>query len=1316
MKDSILLGNPDEWVTRNREKNESIIENSCAKNIEECVIITKGSFKGEIRTSNRRHVLRSPEIVITCPADDFPTDEFCINCHSGPVCCFDEEETEDSSCTSESGSETLTVKNINCDESLETNKQNRVCCCDCGTTISSHSDYSYCVSEDGLCSRNVRETIPSLKRFSSVDYLNRNFSSPLESDNVFPQPIDHDQSDVVNNISGSSSEFNSDEEETIHVRIGEELKEVIDNHIKSRKKSTSSIESDYYLSDSSSDANYNSRSKETEILQKFLEQVETHPQEEDLDVILEIVGEEDEEPYSRSRVNIRECTEKFKEIYSRKLKQIYHNKCHKSYDNETSKFKNANKIKEIDVKPKENDSSSKTELFFEANNESYANEMNQFLTANENNSVTKKERTMIDKLPEIRQFHPKNIDSKLPYQDGTYLKATSLINEIESCFMETAFLVEKSIGSNKPSSYVLKSERDATNTCLCDSANEDDPSKLNQNANINSKKHEFEEESKYDCLYYNKGKSDRLMNEYQYIWNSVENDIGQKEMNSREEDNATPDSNEQYTNNAFLTTPNIDYKSQDISKEVETNNNNDDILSADHVPRSLEESIDIFEMILADRRKEHRKSYESELCSSALVLNATKYSQHNVRNDESNITKYKSSDDLLDSTASVTSSHQHWFDRRERCQNEDSNVQCSNEYTNHCSTKITDTPRYRSSSDIKLLETNHRNKIYKEKSFLSKFRGRSRNPNSSTYRRYDVFDSLTDDESYTHARTRHSCWWHDDEPEIVSKKNCLQTERKEEEDDKEIQGCIKTDENGKDIKETISCESYGNGNKYEKESQCHKAVAASANDNKIFNKWKSESDISNRMYPVFGFQSSSTEEYYEKNDVKTSMTSTVHKNVTKSAQQTMEENGNENISLEEFRENQADDNRGETIAILSHQPLFAKVDEMLRGLVECRVDSITSDSDEGVVSDQSEISDKNNNGIKTDCYSASQIFSTINGTDGDTELENNIIQIVRGINSISEKHLGEKIEEELGKIARPAMENLCDGFNLNIKKSINAFEKQCSHLNFSKYSNKTCSLSTEIKNVSKSPELEKYINYSNQKQNQRITTCKEASAMEEISRISDELKTLGIYDGGTVPDVKVGTEYTELPIWLQRSSRRADYYRNQDHSSTSPAQEQVTRQKRSSSCGSYFNDVDSGAASDDSNPPFEKAKNLPESDNVLPEISQENVPARNSFILKMLHENLRCYVITLAFLEKMLTEDVGYAGNETDSALMITGVPDESTPLMKFETCDEVRVIPIPNPYSPPSDTESCWPASTGHAAFLRGLQRKHRLEVCKIV
>lgn len=1238
------------------------------RNVEESLLVNKGSFQGEIRTYKRRHVMSSPQIVITCPADNVVSNFVCRACRAGPACCADQDDTiRDSSAVGHSS-----VENCNGSQSeVESDySEGSVTCSECGSTFSSSSsnssDWSSASSSDDD-QDSLPDNAPRMKKFTSVCDLSTDFSSSLGDGNAKGS---NDRVLSSNSSSSNSSSSDDDEEEVIMVKIDKDLKDVVDNHIRSRKNSLDSSDSESCSDRRSPSPMKECRSsKESEILQKFLEQVETHPQEEDLDVILEIVGEEDEEPANRSKVNIRECTEKFKDIYARKLKQIYHRKYRLSESSDENDI-----IKRIEPTMKDVSGNSNVSKL----KESFATTSTPIFTSESSPQAYRKDKTMIDKLPEIQQFHPNNIDPKIPMEDRTYLKATSLINEIETCFMETAFLVEKSIGSNKPSSYVLKSEREKRSSI--DSSHLSDSlsisNAMSSGSSTSSTNECNSEEANVswgqDSIQYNLPQNQRVVNEYQTIWNSA--DTGAKPK-TKMAFTQQPDSTAEHTRSS------CEHDGRQF-KAWQRRSFRDKI---NRSPRTLEESIEIFEMMLGDRHSDSMKSHDSGLSSSTLVLDSSRFlKEQSVNKSPSGSPKYNSTNNLLDS-----------FDDEDNYYLGGSLNRTKNQFKSSVTLRGKTGSKMSRNSTSDLDDSNYSAVDLQNLKSIENYLNFS-----NSYKSFEDLDAFSDSENNPHSNI------------IENNERCSKSKTSTE-----IRTSTPSEKRWLNFKQRRRLLSERNDPDFKVN---HHSNESSQDDNSLYHsKWKSEPDFGSLSYPHFGYQSSSTEHYYDQDYLTTSVTSSVLKNPPKINQLSLEENvlsSTENATS--TKEDFSLDVSGGTMGILNEQPLFAQVDELLKGLNESLVDN-TSESDEGVVSDQSDSSDCNSpsNTNKLDCQFKT-VVERFNEND-DEELDRNIEQIVRGINSIKEKHLGRKIEAELENFIRPKIELLRENLNSNMRNSNNigpgsensfAYNDEDRKLHLKKEAE---DLSEKIKTLAELPEIREILsnmNYQPSGSVRRMKYNKECNALEQISQVSDELKTLSF--------IKEDLDYSQSS---EHQSRRSDYEKRMTFRRYRQSVERTNFTKsssRSSSCFSYFEEADSGGGSDFSD---SQMNNYDQPNGHMKDLSTESdestsEPNRNSFIMKMLHQNLRCYVITLAFLEKLLNG----SGNEQDISktadLFDNFVKNESEiSTVGFSALEKaVSIIPgmaEPEVTSSGADDFSA-PFDIGHQAFLQGLHRKHELEV----
>ncbi|KAF2361613.1 hypothetical protein FHG87_007630 [Trinorchestia longiramus] len=1347
------------------------LQQSSTSEVEESLTVNEGSFHGEIKTFKHRHVIRSPQIVITCPADSFRQTFVCSACTAGPACCADQ---------SEENKEPFSVDqrmslHDNGSDVASDSEGTRICS-ECGSTYSENSDWSSSCSENG---QDPEPNTSPLKKFTSIDNLNEvNSESNTGS---FSNPRSNSRNESQSSSSSTSENEDEDDEEIILVQIDRNLKNVVDNHIRSRKISLNlsdaeSLEDSRFLSPVKEIPN----SKESKILQRFLKQVETHPQEEDLDVILEIVGEEDEEPCNRSKVNIRECTEKFKDIYARKLKEIYHRKYRNS---DFSSKTNGNFQNDVDLSNSEPDfiadkvvnrivtpyslsrvQSTPTESASKSDVNDYAISIKEStasvidsqqsrenlkplelmkpkpsLTSIEPNRTYSKipnmelksyrpkvdqelsgskfvckNQMMIDKLPEIRQFHPNNIDPKIPLEDRTYLKATSLINEIESCFKETAVLVEKSIGSNRAPTFVVRSDIE-TQKLHPNRCKQRDLYSPFQNGKENSRA----EKQNYSSCQYDTSKNERVINDYQSIWNFGKSDLPspvrcwesdslqkgffegnkneyhsvdgkhlqqQETMKSNIGDSVSVnkgyDSENLYANDESNSQPDFiavdtGYSRLDNTEQIggctrkgnKFKHSNDEFNSqeealkvdTDRIPRTLEESIDIFEMILGDRRSESRKSYDSGLSSSTLVLNSSKFLKENSIVSSERCSKYNSTNDLL-------------------CVSDD-------DYFDQTWTLGRNRNRFKSAL--------HLGDIYKTRNKLSPPEGSSDIPSASkdgikerspetnikepdfqnSYKKFDSFDLFSDfDNHIEDNRTRRPGNLTAYRPEIVKYRNRLSK--------RESKSKYKTENMKLDS-------SLMNDDKTTKKLK--RKLAPPLQNNQSLSQWRSEPDFGKLTFPSFGFQCSSSEEYYDKNYLTTSITTSLLKNsrfgedATEQKKMNCEENGlHRKKTASSATENGSAGISSGTMGILNEQPLFAQVDELLKGLSESRVDS-SSESDEGVVSDQSDVSEFNHS-ERIKCASVSEIIEAIDGSNGDKELEKNIEQIVHGINSIKEKHLGKKIEEELENYIRPKIELLRENINTNLRTSTsNSKSTKMRSLNSVNERKRSiergaADLSEKIKKLAELPEIRDVITKMNHQSTKSLWKLQSRGPLPRYSRKEEYERQLAVRG-------------------IQRGSDHVD----------------VTRTStRSSSCFSFFEDPDSGDVSDLSdchigNSRSRKRELSPSDANALLD-SQHN---RNSFIMKMLHQNLRCYVITLAFLEKLLNGDVihsepsiGICSNFFDD-FSSTKTEIKNSGFAALEKA--MSMLPGISGYNATSCEQPIY--DIGHQAFLQGLHRQHLVE-----
>ena len=1174
--------------------------------------INKSIYDSEVKTIKRQHVLQSPAIVITCPADTLPATAFCSRCNGGPVCCYDQSSDEE---TTSSSSRSSCISKVSSHKS-----HSQLVCCDCGTSISNSSAYSTCSSdEEGSF---YVSSNSNLKRFTSVGDLSRDFKTYQENqENEY--------------FSSSSSTASSDDEEVICVEIDEKLKEVVDEHLSSRKNSSaSSIDS---LDDSD-----DSSSKESEILQRFLEQVEQHPQEEDLDVILEIVGEEDDEPCTRSLLNIRECSEKFKEIYAKKLKQIYHNK------NRDSRMKRYDELKKqvsgktsVQSLKYSDDHYENSHSDTSSCSEAFEDSLEVSSTTSSSESEAKSEKTIIDKLPEIRKFHPNCLDPKMSTENLTYLRATSLINEIESCFMETALLVEKSIGSNNPSPFILKKDwkeqcnnwkgkLHADNGCASDAFEENE----NKNQLDANDSNEF---SSYQREKFNLHKNSRVLNEFQRIFEKKTNQTSGETNAEVSHEQTTLDFEEEFLNpseNAM--DHSIETQSSSIFSTKEASSFNSSQNESSSISRTLEESIDMFDKILADRNKETVDS-STTFRSSYLVLNSDREFQKQLQS-EAKQNKFKSTNDL---------SIDEWLDSFDKYALNSSNS--SIEPKNKQSMKYCNADNnYFKSRNMQSLDYDSQIRVEERDTLTLPRKSRKKqNTYSSTYLKFDSIEMPTPYKY--HFDTLGQLETNDKEMQSKDYDEKLLMRVQDQ-----VKSFLKDPVNSKS--ETAFVDSL------DSTSKISSHINESENSNG-FSKWKSEPDFGRFSYPFFGLQSSFREEYYEKDYTTTSITTTVYNkssepNVEPMVDNEINKSPKENFSLSV--------NNDETIEILSQQPLFAQIDELLKGLEESRVDSITSDTDEGVVSDQSDLSDQ----------AASTDMLDVN-SDHDKQLENDIKKIITGINCISEKHLGETIEREL--------DSLLESQEV-AKKLENCHKTEMStQSNYETQSNDTILWS----NVKK---LDEYI----LKLDDEIANIDSGKdPLSEISRISQELKNIDHkHFDSSLPLLNLQkTLLSERKIVGSGGNRRLSRKEHHEFQSNIWQTNQNTsklvegeKHQRSLSCSPYFlsseckfpstQDID-----------FEKAV---QSCNL--KTRSESAERRNSFILRTLHDNLRYYVITLAMLEKMLKgdqlteDDCGY---EEDTLL----------PLQQAAISDL-------------NNLHQTSPFDSGQKAFLLGLQRQHQLQV----
>ena len=185
-------------------------------------------------------------------------------------------------------------------------------------------------------------------------------------------------------------------------------------------------------------------------------------------------------------------------------------------------------------------------------------------------------------------------------------------------------------------------------------------------------------------------------------------------------------------------------------------------------------------------------------------------------------------------------------------------------------------------------------------------------------------------------------------------------------------------------------------------------------------------------------------------------------------------------------------------------------------------------------------------------------------------------------------YFGEKsleIIEKLSQLAKSEIDTLCDVINMNIENSIREIEDKLYSQKQKNYSNPTYNSSFVKPIVScNSKTIETKISDS---------VCVQNTAFEDILQISAELCSLNI-----------GSENTNKNLNMKNT---IDIKVQDTSSNSSFVKESMIRSS-----------------------PEKSTKKL----------SQENIKHnRNSFVLKMLHDNLRCNVITLAFLEKYVSEN-----------------------------------------------------------------------------
>jgi len=207
---------------------------------------------------------------------------------------------------------------------------------------------------------------------------------------------------------------------------------------------------------------------------------------------------------------------------------------------------------------------------------------------------------------------------------------------------------------------------------------------------------------------------------------------------------------------------------------------------------------------------------------------------------------------------------------------------------------------------------------------------------------------------------------------------------------------------------------------------------------------------------------------------------------------------------------------------------------------------------------------------------------------------------------------------------------------------------------------------------------------------ENLTLLNEMDPLSEISKISDELRNIDFFEHEE--EFYDFTEYEDPRVtetYSHRISRRERFERIQPQN-VDPIVE-TSHTKRSSSCYSYFTN-DEGLSLPPSELTPKDARNLIPN-HLEHEPNDEEVSEKNSFILRTLHENLRYYVITLAFLEKMLKGNTSI--DEVCNAL--TKEPNE---IHRNVVNDVQNLSHIQSPFE------------KGHRAFLQGLQRQHNLQV----